>query len=311
MTDNNKWLAQLGAQEIREDTIDSEGSSYPYAQWVNGDAKLKQLGANAVAYIGGWFIPADKIALEALPGWTQGALSHAHGETEGWFASSLSMAVMHMRRCWQVGMGQGSRNYPWAAYDEAKAAGQACRPPIGPRGRLQILGIIKGLEDAGPIMLTMKGTTGMAFTDNDGILASFRTHVLKAAAAYSSKTGKRRVSDYPRFYFWMASGSELDAKGQPVFTKVGSGELSSMVTRPVLIGVTKGMAAPALGALYVGPELISTIEGSKDAVTGQWTHDGLYDDTEPWATGWETFGQAEPEAPVAEADFATEEDVPF
>ena len=188
MTADIKWLAQLGANEIRTDTIEQETESYPYIQWVNGDAKLKQLGATAVAYTGGWFTPAEQMPLETLPGWTQGSLTHNDGETEGWFKRELRIAMMHWRRCWQTGLGREARNYAWNDYDTAKAEGH-------PRGRLQLLGIVEGLEDAGPIMLTMKGFTAMAFTDREGILDAHRQHVLRAAAAMSSKASKKRLSE--------------------------------------------------------------------------------------------------------------------
>lgn len=285
MTADIKWLAQLGAAEIRTDTLDQERESYPYAQWVNGDPKLKQLGASAVAYTGGWFIPAELVSLETIPGWTAGNLSHDRGETEGFFSPRLSIAAFHMRRCWRVGQDQGSRLFAWNDYEAAKAWGAA-------RGRLQILGIIRGLEDVGPMMLTMGGTTGMAFTSRDGILAQHRQLVLKPAAMMSSRAAKRRVTEYPRFYFWLTVGAETDDKeGAPVFTKVGQGDASSLVTRPVLVGVTKGMTAQQLGELYVGPELITIIEGTRDPVTGQWSEDGLFDTTKSWAEAWDQLGQ--------------------
>ena len=318
MTADIKWLAQLGAIEIREDTIESEGASYPYAQWVNGDQALRKLGLDDVTYTGGWFIPADRMPLDSLPGWTHGALAHRDGnETEGWFAKQLSIAVIHIRRCWQVYMGDHGVNYAWRSYDEAKAAGA----PFGntPRGRLQVLGIIRDLEAAGPIMLTLKGTTGMAFTANDGIFALHRQHVLVAAANYASKASKRRIGQYPRFYFWLTVGPEADAKGQPVFTKAGSGEQSRLVTRPVLMGVAKGMTAQQLGELYVGPELIATIEGSRDPVTGQWSEDGLFDETRPWAEAWDQLGQPNPNAAAnlaaldaaADNNVLIDEELPF
>ncbi len=316
MSDENKWLDQLGTSEVREDTIDQEGLSFPYAQWVNGDQALRRLGIEDVTYTGGWFIPADRLPLDTLPGWTHGVLAHRDGsETEGWFAKSLCFAMMHYRRCWQVAIGGQTVNYPWKQYDQAEAAGAAAVPTSSPRARLQLLGFIRGLEAVGPMVLTMKGTTGMAFTANEGILAQHRLWVLKAAAALSSKNNKRRITAYPRFYFWMPVASEADAKGQPVFTKAGSGELSRLVTRPVLVGVTKGMTAQELGQLYVGQELITTIEGSRDPVTGQWNRDGAFDETADWARAWDRFGQAEvttaPATAVADDSPLEDEPLPF
>lgn len=311
MTTDIKWLAQLGAAEIRTDTLDQERESYPYTQWVNGDAKLKQLGAQAVAYTGGWFIPTEKMPIDALPGWTAGVLSHKDGETEGWFKREIRFAMMHSRHCWQIGMGREARNYAWTDYDAAKTEAEAHKLS-SPRGRLQLLGIIEGLEEVGPMMVTVKGVTAMAFTDKEGILVSHRQHVLRAAAAMSSKASKKRLTEYPRFYFWLPVGPETDAKGGPVFSLAGKGDMTSPVTRPVLVGVAKGMTPAALSALYVGPELIASIEGSRDAVTGQWSGDGLYDQTLEWRDGWNAFGgPAEAQAPVTEDEFVTEENAPF
>ena len=315
-TISNKWLERLGAQEIREDTLDMEGISFPYAQWVNGDQALRRLGLDDVTYTGGWFIPADMVDLDQVPGWTHGSLTHRDGdETEGWFAKQLSIAVIHIRRCWQVYAADHAVNYAWADYKTAKAAGE----PYGnsPRGRLQILGLVKGLEDAGPLMLTLKGVVGQAFTASNGILPTFRQHVLKSAAAHASKAASKRIGVYPRYYFWLTVGPESDEKGLPVFTRAGSGDQSTPVTLPVLIGVAKGMTVAQLGELYTGDQVIATIEGTRDPVTGRWAENGLFDETREWAAAWDRLGQPEPNAEEhlaaieAGEDLLEEEDIPF
>ena len=309
-----KWLAQVAEGEVREDTLEETGFAFPWAQWVNGKAELSSLAnsANPVPYHGGWFAPADRVDDEAMAaaGWVKGELAHREGDsTEGWFTQRLSIAVFNRRRCWQISDDRRTYNYAWNQYDQAKAAGLALRPPSHASGRLQLLGFIRGLEQIGLMTLTMGGTAGMAFTERDGILATFKTVVIGAAEKASAKLTKKKKT-YPRHYFWMTVGAALDAKGKPVFTKVGEGTASSQVTLPVLLGVSRDMGMDEIGKLYVGPELIALVAGTKDPITGAWNHDGLYDETLPWAQAWDAFDrETEPEAaqpePVTEADFET------
>ena len=309
-----KWLAQVAEGEVREDTLEETGFAFPWAQWVNGKAELSSLAgsANPVPYHGGWFAPADRVDDEimAAAGWVKGELAHREGDaTEGWFTQKLSIAVFNRRRCWQINDGRRSISYAWDQYDEAKKAGMAMHPASHASGRLQLLGFIRGLEAIGPMILTVGGTANMAFTNRDGILAAFKAQLIGAAEKAATKIAKKKVV-YPRYYFWMTVGAALDAKGKPVFTKVGEGTASSQVTLPVLLGVSRDMGMDEIGKLYVGPELIALVAGTKDPITGAWNHDGLYDETLPWAQAWDAFDrETEPEAaqpePVTEADFET------
>ncbi len=294
MTDINSWLAQTDEIDLDDKMLDGEGLSFPFAQWVYGDPALKKLGPDDVSYGGGWFIPADRIDADELPGWTRGELTHAGGEmTEGFFANALKIAVLHYRRSWRIFVGDRQQFFTWDQYDEAKAAGALVSTT--PTGRLQVLGVIKGLEDIGPMMLTVKGSASAALAPGRGIMGEFKRLVLDKAAKMARKAG-RKIKGYPRHLFWMPVGAERDAKGLPVFTKVGQGDHSKQVVLPALIGVDSNTNP---GELFVGGE-------NARAFTELW------DETEPWATAWDEFAVAEDIAtsddPITEEEF---EGAPF
>ncbi len=259
------WTDQVDA--VDQETIEEQGPSYPFIQWVNGKAELKAAGG--VLWTGGWFTKGDQFSEELPAGWTEGSLPHRDGgETEGFFTQTLTFAFLRMRQCWRVKDVSGrDRQFPYREYEQAQAMGT-------PRGKTQLLVVVKGLEQIGPVVLTVKGTTAAALVGRkgDSIFRQFDLHVRQVANRIVRKAGKK--SQFPWLAFWMTVGPALDGKGQPIFVKVGDGDASSRVTLPALIGVHEKMNPDEIGKLLVGNDNITIFST-------------YWKEAESWAHAWD------------------------
>jgi hypothetical protein len=293
MSDNLTWLNEVEA--IDQDTVEQESQGYPWIQWVHGSPQMKALGG--VPYTGGWFLPAEGVGLDddaTLEGWTRGTLTHPSGdETSGWFARDITIACIRSRRAWQVRSGDRTELYPWNQYDEAKAMGS-------PSGKLQVLAIVRGLDEPRPVVLTMRGTVSRAFSvsrQGESVLNAFTRMVMTPANDMVRKSGRK--GRYPYRAFWLTVGPRRNADGTPIFETVGDGAASSKVTLPTALGLREKMSGQELGALFVGKETL-------DEATAMWR------DAEEWANAWDA--RVEP-LDVAgngeEATYASEEEIPF
>jgi len=276
----SNWLDT--AAEIDQSTVETEQVGYPYVQWVNGDKRLKAAGG--VPYTGGWALPVANIDAEALPGWTRGELTHDNGTTDVWFKRDISVAVIRTRKAWAVFDGQATRLFPWNQYDEAKAAGK-------PRGKLQVLCYIKGLEEQGPHMLTLRGSFARAFTE--GVGASFAKYVIAPVNKENARRGVK--AKFPMRAFWLTVGPDRDTNGEPRFTEVGSKPNSSLVVLPVALGLSDKLTMQDIGKLFVGKDVLTVATLA-------------YMEAEQWATALE---QAQPVAEAAAEPVAASGDEPI
>ena len=278
---DQQWLDAAG--DIPQDTIDTEQQGYSYIQWVNGNKALKALGG--ITYTGGWALPCANIDAEQVPDWARGELQHGNGSTEVWFAREITVSMVRSRKAWMVNDGQTNQYFAWNQYDAAKAAGK-------PRGKLQILAYVKGLESHGPFMLTLRGSFARAITE--AILPAFTKYVLGPANAVNAKRGVK--SKFPYRAFWLTIGPMHEADGAPHFTEVGQKPNSSLVVLPVPVGLHDELTTADLGAMFVGKDLLTVTTLT-------------YQEAEGWATALE---QA---APVTESSAGAvasgDEELPF
>lgn len=298
MTDDLKWLN--GIDEVDQETVEQEAIGYPWLQWVHGNPQLKQLGG--VPYTGGWFLPQDAAGLDddaEIEGWQRGTLTHADGnETDGWFTRDITVSMVRSRRAWHVRVNGQTTIFPWSEYDQAKAASQGGSLT----GRTQILAVIKGLDTPRPVVVTVHGSVGKAFSmsrSGDTVLTRFTRCVITPANKLVAKSG--RSGRYPYRAFWLTVGPARDDKGAPVFETVGEGAESSKVTLPTALGLHDKMTGQEIGALFVGSELLAE-------TTVMWR------EAEEWATAWEHKIEAEPVTDDDNGDgavYASEEEIPF
>ena len=158
--------------------------------------------------------------------------------------------------------------FPWNKYDAAKAAGKAS-------GRLQALCIVKGLEAAGPVVLTLRGNSAMAFEgrggDTSAAVGKFQATVITAANLASQAKGQRGKR-WPLFAFWLPVGADREADGTPRFTKVGQGNNTSSICVPVALGIPAKPGEVKLNAHYVGGELLEECKRVWADAETNWTH---------------------------------------
>jgi len=272
------------ADGIDPTTVEQEGPTYPYVQWVNGKPTEKRAGG--VQFTGGWFIQGEQLGEEELSGWEKGELIHADGSsTEGFFARDIAVAMIHRRQRWLVDDKGEILSFPWAQYDEAKAAGR-------PGGQQHVLALIRGLEDRGPFALTIKGSTSAAFSGSkrsEGVLGRFNRLVLRAANVLNNKRGSK--AKWPFRAFWLTIGPERDDKDQPRFTEVGVKPNSTLVTLPYALGLHEKMETAEILKLFVGKGLLEELN--------TW-----YEDTDEWAHRWD---ESQPVKAAEAAEATTDE----
>jgi hypothetical protein len=146
---------------IDQSSVEGGGPSYPVIQWLYGDLKAKKYGG--ADYLGGFFIKADKVdgaALEAA-GWSKTSRTFENGqEEEGYWKREAALSIIAERKRWEVSPDNGQRQtFSWNGFEKAKAANGGKTP----HSRTHYLVLVKGLEAAGPFVLTMKGAAGAAF----------------------------------------------------------------------------------------------------------------------------------------------------
>ncbi len=281
---------------IDQSTVEENGISFPLLQWVYGNVAAKKYGG--MDYQGGLFVKTDKVGDDVLTaaGWAKVERTFKSGASEeGYWKREAAISIIAERKRWEITGADGKRQvFPWNKFDAAKAAiaGSA------PRGRNQYLVLIKGLEDAGPFVLTLKGSAAMAFEsyrDKDAVLSRFANTVIRAANAASDaaakKAGNAGGKRWPYRAFWLPVGAARDEKGAPIYAEVGKGSNTTNVVLPVALGLPDKAEAVELKRFYVGGDLLSRVNE-------------LYDASADWRAAWENIkpgavegnGGAEPDA---------------
>lgn len=260
-----------------QDTVENDGPMFPFIQYNNGNPRLARAGG--MEYQGGFFIPKTAIQ-ENLGefGWEPEKWTHSgNSVTDGWYSRDISVAILHIRRRWEVWKNGQRMPFAWNDFNRAKEQGS-------PSSRTQVLCYVKGLEPLGPMMLTLKGYAAMYFDGSrqtPGCLTVFRNSVIRAAnmATADSKSGKGLK--WPFRAFWLTIGPDRNSKGEPVFFQAGKGNATSPVAVITPIDVPARTDEVDLDKFYVGDELLEELNL-------------LYQDTaETWAKAWDSIGQTE------------------
>lgn len=267
--DNNGFSPDL-VDAVDQSTVDRNEAAYPIIQWHRGAPNMKKVGG--MDYQGGWFVGENMAPTDLTGyGWERTTWQHDEAsETEGYYRRELTVAVIRDRKRWEVSSGGRRFNYAWKDYDEAQKAGR-------PTGRTHILVLIRGMEDLGPFVLTLKGMAGVYFTGTQrekGALTHFDATIVRAANDAVKKAGKRGMM--PRRAFWLTVGAQRDEKGAPIFTKVGTGDNTSQMVAPVALGLPDKPDDAAMKAAFVGQELFARVSD-------------LYREADEWAGAWENI----------------------
>ena len=288
-----------GAVEgIDQSTVEQSGPTYPVIQWHYGDPKAKKAGG--MAWQGGWFVKADQVdeATMLAAGWTREEWTHDSGASEeGFYRRELICSVVASRKRWEVA-GDGPRQlFPWGQYEAAQKVGR-------PSGRTHVLVLVKGLEGIGPMVLTLKGSSAMAFEggrNSSGALPRFGQTVIRAANmasdAAAKKSGKAAGKKWPYRAFWLPVGADRTAAGEPNFVEVGQDKNTKRLVLPVALGLPDKAESVALNRFYIGNELLDTVNNLLIA-NAEWV--AAWDNitpgaTENGATATEANGETVPE----------------
>jgi len=259
-------------QEIDQNSVEQSGPQYPSIQWHYGDAKAKKIGG--MDYCGGWFVKSDQIEEETATaaGWTKTTWTHDTGsEEEGFWRREIEVSVIAARRRWEVVSDFARQYFAWNKYDDAKLAGKAS-------GRLHLLCLVKGMEDVGPFVLTLKGMSALAVEgnrQNSGVLTKFAQTVITAANKASEAAVKKnggQPARWPYRAFWLTIGADRDGKDEPVFTEVGKDKATSRVVLPKPMNLPAKAEQVNLADYYIGKALLTTVNDLWAVAETNWTH---------------------------------------
>lgn len=267
---------------IDQSSVEGGGPSYPLIQWVYGNPTMKKLGG--MDYQGGLFVKADKVdeGTMTASGWTKTERTFESGASEeGFWKREAALSIIAERKRWEVAADSGPRQvFPWSKYDAAKTAANGSG---NPHGRNQYLVLVKGLEDAGPFVLTMKGAAGQAFEsfrDAKAVLSRFANTVIRAANAASDAAAKKRGEAGGKKWayraFWLPVGAQRDDKGEPSYTEVGKAPKTSKLVLPVALGLPDKPEQVDLKRFYVGNDLLKQVND-------------LFESAADWRAAWENI----------------------
>lgn len=255
------------------------GSAYPTMIWYNGDPAKKAQGG--IGYTGGFFIAADA-GVEKPAGFEDYTLITGEGEEiAGFAAKDVVMTVIRYRRCWIVkNEGALPVRFGWNAYEEAQEYGKA-------RGTAHVLAKLEGSEDI--FLVTFVGMAAKAMLGQGkerGVLPTFGNSILTAATRVATKKMKEagvrgKPSAYPLCAFKIQIGPQSE-NGAPVFTKVGKGSDTSMITLPTWTdqGNTPTVPDTEIQRRFVGNAMLSQLQE-------------IHREAEGWVAAWdpETLAQ--------------------
>ena len=280
-TDNMMEFDASLVQEIDQDSVEGGGAQYPLLQWVYGNPAAKKYGG--MDYQGGFFVREKGLDAErmAAAGWTKTSRTFKSGADEdGYWKREAEISVIAQRRRWEINADNGPRQvFAWDKFEAAKAAGNGGKTP---HGRNQYLVLVKGLEDSGPFVLTLKGSGAQAFEsfrDAKAVLSRFANTVIVAANnasdAAAKSAGKGGGKRWPYRAFWLPVGAARDEKGNPIYIEVGKTDKTPVVL-PVVMGLPDKAEGVELGKFFVGREMLSRVNE-------------LYDATAEWRTAWDNI----------------------
>lgn len=278
MSDFMTDLAQ-SAESIDQDSIEQNGPQFPTIQWHYGDNKLKRVGG--FDYHGGWFVPKETLDLTGVEGWEACTWTHNEkDETEGFYSPAISLALLRKRSRYEVRNGIHLHAFAMKDGELAKSKGKRA-------WRLHYLAMVKGLEEYGPFIITLKNTSAVAFTgarDTPGAIPTFERTVITAANAQLKKAGVQKRMAYRAF--WLTVGINRDEKGNPVFTERGQGNEKVSLVIPTAYGLPKRAEDAEIESCYVGKENLPRFNE-------------FWDEASTWAEAWKDI---QPGAAASEKD---------
>lgn len=315
---SNEYMPGLvnedGASDGLEASASNEGSKYPTVMWMTGGPDGEKSGLDSMDYVGGFFIPTtwrkgDRL-YQRIPdganasefievdfsgmGWKRDYFisNSDNKKVTGWWRKTMECSFICARDQWVVVTKvDGKDKYVgFANYNDAAAHG-------APRGQMQVLTLVKGMEAFGPVVLSLKGYTMKAFKGQSdfqrtGVLSQLYEKVTHPIGKLHAADPNKPVNVNYRAV-WAHVGPLLKPDGTPDFIKAGK-EKFTLIAVPTYIGGTV-TTKEDIGKFYVGAAIQQVTE--------------LFDSNKEWAEAWKNRKGADT-APVAdEAPAAPKENV--
>lgn len=262
------------------------------------DAKEREQYAKqakmSLAVTGYFFISEERVAEAGIQitddyvpeGWQRFTATLGEKETPGFATRNIKIAVIRMRRIRELKRDSKNKNLP-------KKHGWYIKMTEEQKGnyqtRMQILCYVKGLEEAGPMVVTMKTTAVTSMLGDrrerlagifnpldggEGADSYFYKYVLGPANKELKKTDPK--GKVPQNHYWLEITNEVDAKGFPAWKKIEYGEKGPTdftYVCPLMWAEYPNVLAHKFDykKLYVGKDL--AIEGDQvRRETGEWQH---------------------------------------
>ena len=261
LTSNGFLAAQVN---IEDDIV--FGANYGLIQWVNGRPTGQK---GTIQETGGFFFSGDQ-GMEPPPGFKPFTLMTQEGEEiEGFASETLNFSPIRFRRCWEVSSDDDGypTRYAWNDYETAKADGK-------PTGVCHIVVSVDGGDE--PLMLSFRGMTSKAMMGmgrDRGVIPSYGSLIVGAASRLF-RTKHKTARKFPLCAFQLTVGPEIDGKGKPVYTKVGSGTETQKITMPVWRDAVSGLVdEKTVERLYVGHESFADYQA-------------IFQEADDWANAW-------------------------
>lgn len=234
-------------QPVMEDEgIFTPKQRYPLVIHFGGDKKLFDLlkqqhrnpealktAANTPAVTGYWFIGDESLGVtEPAPesGWERFTrTNNDNTETNGYATQNIHIAVCRMRRVREIKKQYKDLGLPqkhgWYVKMSEVQKGKY-------QTRLQILGLVSGLEHLGPVVVTFKTNAvkqllGDTREKNPGILNVLDDGVGAESLFYKhviAQASKEAGAPIPYSYYWLSLEHAMDKNGIPLFEEIPYGD---------------------------------------------------------------------------------------
>ena len=256
--------------DIDQDSILDDGPGYPTIIWRGGSPAMRKAGG--IEYHGGWFIGEDSgidADLLTAAGWEPDSFIATNDkEIPGFSCTLAEFQVINYRRRWRA----EGKAYGWNDYEKAVAdVGKA-------RGQMNVMVRVRGLEEVGPMVVTLSGNAQMAFRgDKDyrgtGVLPSAKRTIIAHANELTKKNGGKKRWPYSAFFLPVGVPFVKEA---PQFTTVGSGDNTRSIVVPTLMGVPDDWKAVNLNLYFAGKPNIDAAAAA-------------FDESKDWVAQWENI----------------------
>lgn len=285
---SNAFSLSKAASVVDESTIEQQAVERIIMQYIVGERKTAKASPTSVEGGGGFFVAIGNVPVAVQDeftaklrelGWTDQSITTQSGEEiEGLGTQSVRVAILADRLRWVAEDETGSERY----FPNSRGVFEKVLAETGeyPRSHMQVMLVIEGAEEFGPVILTARGLTCKALNGTRKAPGAFQRHYATTMAAAHKLVGKAGV--FPRYAFWLTLEAAKDTDGKPLFTEVGKDKRTSFVVFPVAADVPNDINAVTeedLAHWFIGYPNLET------------HFPGFIHENEGWKEAWDSFDE--------------------